>query len=126
MMIFSLNNKGFTLLELMVAMVILMVGMLGLLSTINISIQQTAQDQLRELAIGVGEEQMRTMLAIPFGGTFSNNTTPVRPYRNAMVPFTVGRTSAALGSDSLEFTITVGWKHKGVNQQHQLKTVRSR
>jgi len=110
----------------MVALVILMVGMLGLLSTINIAIQQTAQNQLREQAIGVGEEQMRTLLAIPFGGTFTNFTTPRRPYRGGMVPFTVERKSSALGSDSTELTITVAWKLKGVNQQHQISTVKSR
>jgi len=112
----------------MVAMVILMVGMLGLLATIDLSMQQTSQDQLRELAIGVGEEQMRNMQAVPFDSlaVFTNATTVPRSYRNGTVGFTTARTSSLLGADSAELTITVAWKHRGVNQQHQVRTVKSR
>jgi len=126
--IFNSNNRGFTLLEMMVAMVIMMVGMLGLLATIDLAIQQTSQNQLRELAVDVGEEQMRTMQAVPFEtlAAFPNATTASRAYRNGRVGFTTTRTSSALGADSAELAITVEWKHRGVNQQHQLRTVKSR
>lgn len=111
----------------MVAMVILMVGMLGLLATIDISLQQTAQNQLRELAVGVGEEQVRTMLAAPYDSlaTFGNTTTS-RNYRNGRVGFNVTRTITALGTDSSELAVTVEWKHRGVNQLHQVRTVKSK
>jgi len=113
---------------MMVAMVILMVGMLGLLATIDLSLQQTSQNQLRELAVGVGEEQMRNMQAVSFDSlaTFTNATTVARAYRNGSVGFNATRTSSALGADSAELTITVEWKHRGVNQQHQIRTVKSR
>jgi len=128
MIIFSLNNKGFTLLEMLVAMVILMIGMLGLLATIDISIQQTTRNQLRELAVGVGEEQLRSMLSVPYDnlGAFSNATTASRTYRNGRVGFDVTKTVVALGSDTSELTITVDWKNKGLNQQHQIRSVKSR
>ena len=128
----SSNNRGFTLIEMMVAMVVVMVGMVGLLSTIDVAMQQTTKNQLREIAVSVGEEQMRTMLAIPVASltTFSNTTTPSRPYRNGNVNFTVTRGTTLYpvspqGNQSAEITVTVEWKVRGANNQHQIKTVRT-
>lgn len=126
MVISSSNDSGFTLIEMMVAMVIITVGMLGLLATIDVSMQHTSQDQLRELAVSVGDEQMRNMQAVSFvSSAFTNTTTVSRMYRNGSVPYHVTRTSSTLGANSNELTILVEWKHRGVNQQHQVKTVKS-
>lgn len=128
----SSNNSGFTLIEMMVAMVVVMFGMIGLLATIDIAMQQTNKNQLREIAVGVGEEQLRTMLAAPLASlaTFSNTTTPSRPYRNGNVKFTVTRATTYYpvtpqGNQSAQLTVTVEWKTRGQNNQHQITTLRT-
>jgi type IV pilus assembly protein PilV len=114
---------------MLVAMVVLMIGLLGLLTSINVAIQHNTQNQVRELAVGVGEEQMRTLLATPVDSltAYTANTVRVcRPFRGYSTGFDVERRASALGSDSAEVEITVAWKQKGVNYQHQLRTIKSR
>jgi len=51
----SLKNSGaFTLAEVMVAILVMMIGMIGLLETINQSLQHNLRNQLRETALQVG------------------------------------------------------------------------
>src|SRR5512136_3093130 len=52
------NNGGFTLIELMVAMVITLVGLLGLLQAINMAIEHNLKNQLRDEAVLIAEQWM--------------------------------------------------------------------
>src|SRR5512136_2934964 len=52
------NNGGFTLIELMAAMVITLVGLLGLLQAINVAMEHNLKNQLRDEAVLVAEQWM--------------------------------------------------------------------
>ena len=52
------NNQGFTLIEFLVAIVILMVGLLGLLQTVNYAIVNNTTNQLRQEALLLADERM--------------------------------------------------------------------
>lgn len=120
--------RGFTLLEMMIAMVILMVGLLGMLTTINVAIQQSTDDQLREIAVGIGEDRIRDLARLPMNSllTFPAETSRVtKPFRGYSAGFNVTRTTSALGSSSAEIKVIVSWVQKGMNHQHELRTIRS-
>jgi type IV pilus assembly protein PilV len=113
---------------MLAAMVIIMVGLLGLLATINLSIQQTTQNLKRELAVGVGEDQMRFMLGKSVDTLRSYVTDSVqvsRPFRGYSTGYTVSRQATALGSNSAEIQVTVNWTQRGVGYQHQIRTIKA-
>ena len=52
------SNSGFTLVEVIMAMLIFMVGMLGLLTAVNLAIETNLRNQIRDEAVNVGERVM--------------------------------------------------------------------
>ena len=52
----SSSSSGFTLIEVMVAMVITLVGLLGLLQSVNLATEHNIKNALRDEAVQVGED----------------------------------------------------------------------
>ena len=52
------DSGGFTLVEMMMAMLVLTVGLLGLLQSIQVAWQHNARNRLREEAVLLAEERM--------------------------------------------------------------------
>lgn len=122
------NESGFTLIEFLVAIVILMVGLLGLMQTVNMAIHYNMNTQIRNEATMIADERMSTELAKPFdlvSTTQSNTFIPDRPVMTGFRNFSVVRTGNAL-SNSKQVDITVMWRHKGVRYIHEISSVVSR
>jgi type IV pilus assembly protein PilV len=132
MCIYRNTTHGFTLLEMMIAMLILMVGLLSMLTVVNLAIQTNAKNKLRELAVAVGEDQMRTLLATPIDTlravpyTDPGPARVCKPFLGYSAGFTITRKSTPQGNSSAELEVTVNWVQKGENHQHQLNTVKTR
>ena len=63
------DNKGFTLVELMIALVIMSVGLLALLQTVNLAIAHNSSTKLRNDAViyadqAVGTERAKAFSAV--------------------------------------------------------------
>jgi len=121
------TNKGFTLVEFLVAIVILLVGLLGLLQTINIALQHNLNTQLRSEAVVVGDKMLATELAKGFDqvSTTTRNMTENRQILNAYKSYSAQRTGATL-SNSKQVNFRVWWKHKGTTYNHETFSVISK
>ena len=64
--IFLSIKNGFTLLELLVAMLILMIGLLGMLNAINLAIAAGVRNEMRNQAVAIGEEKMAQKKGLPY------------------------------------------------------------
>lgn len=115
----SLNNSGFTLIEFLVSIVILMVGMLGLLQAVNIAVSSNTQNQLRAEALLVADRWMAHELAKGFDSvsTASKNEYTQRSVLNGFRNFSVAR-SGTVFQNSKEVRFKVSWRHKGVRYTH--------
>jgi len=107
------NNCGFTLIEFLVSLVILMVGMLGLLQTINFALQYNLSNQLRNDAVSVGDTQMNMELAKPFDliSTVTSSKLVSRQILNGFKNYSVTRSGQDM-TNSKQVTIEVRWKYK--------------
>jgi type IV pilus assembly protein PilV len=94
-----LNKKGFTLIEFMVAILIMTVGLFGLLSAMNVALSKDKQTQLRNEAISVLDKQMAQELSKGFNNISTTYmvTTRTSHVMNANVNYTLTRNPLNIG-----------------------------
>ncbi len=125
--------RGFTLVELMVAILITVVGLLGLLQAVNLAIVHNLRNQLRDEAVFIGEDWMSNLKVRPFD-QISGLGTPQFHARQAQsklrggnFAYTVNRPCTLLSDNpaSAQLVVQVSWNYKGVDYSHQVSSVKS-
>ncbi|WP_240732218.1 prepilin-type N-terminal cleavage/methylation domain-containing protein [Geobacter sp. FeAm09] len=119
------SDRGFTLIEFLVALVILMVGLLGLLQAVNVSLNHNLQNQLRNEGVIVADEQMAKEMAKGYDLVSTSTRTYVvsnRPVLNALKNFSVSRSGTTI-QNSKQVNIVVTWHHKGASYNHEAAAV---
>lgn len=121
------NDTGFTLVEFLVAIVILMVGLLGLLQTVNFALQHNLNTQLRNEAVTVADNFMAREMAKSFDNvsTTTKNMSESRQILGGFKMYSVQR-SGTLLTNSKMVNIRVWWKHKGSSYSHETSSVISK
>ena len=123
------NNKGFTLIELVVAFGILMVGMLGLMEAVSVAMAHNLRNSLRQEAIQIGDQQLNAARALAFADVVTQTTpvTATRNIRSISKPFSYQRTVTDLPAGgtptSKQVQVMVTWQFKGVTYTHIVNTV---
>lgn len=122
------NKRGFTLVEFLVAIVILMVGLLGLLQTVNYALVHNVTNQLRQTALLVADERMQTEIAKGFGNITigTANETAQRTINGAQYTYTVVVTNAQTTDQTINIMVSVGWNYKGQPYQQAVASLISR
>jgi type IV pilus assembly protein PilV len=126
------TKDGFTLIEVLMAMLIMTVGLLGLLQSINVALEYNTKNQLREAAVHLGEEAMNDLRVQPFDNlkaTPPPASSPVnRKVRGIDRSFTVERYAFLTGvnSDTMDLQVRVKWMYKNVESIHSVETYKSR
>jgi type IV pilus assembly protein PilV len=125
------NSSGFTLIEVLVAIVIMMVGMLGLLETINVSIQHNLKNQLRGEALRVGERYMADLRGKTFSA-YSDSYTPTSyssKIKGISKSYRVERMAQPIAFDSngnktsRQLKVTVKWSFRNQSSVNQVVSV---
>lgn len=119
------NNSGFTLIEFVVAVLILMVGLLGLLQTVNTAISSNMVNQLRNEGVVVADQELGRQLAKGFqnASTSAANYLVTRKVLNGFRNYSVTRHNLPAFSNSKQVTLTVKWKYKNTLYSHDASAV---
>lgn len=127
----SNNRRGFTLLEILVALVILMIGMMALLSAATNAISLNLDNVLRDEAVQIADAKMRQVksntaatYSLPFQN-LSVTTVQTSKLRAKSTPYTVSLTSASTGGNSNLLRVLVSWNYKNRAKQHELSTLKT-
>lgn len=118
------NNEGFTLVEVLVAMVILLLGLMASLYGVMTALDYNLSNNLRNEARIIAQEQMEntrnTAYAnIPVGDTVSQIQ---KHLRKAVRTFQV-TTSVVLGTNLKQVRVTVQWTHKDRTHSYALESI---
>lgn len=124
-----LSNKGFTLLEFMVSIVILTVGLLGLLSAINVALSRNMETQLRNEAVSVLDKEMAREMSKGYYNISTTTTPPPGMLRqsnvmNATVNYYLIRSGTQL-STSKVVNYQVNWPYHGKSYTYNASSVSS-
>lgn len=116
------NNGGFTLIEVLVAIVILMVAMLGLLQSIEIAMEYNLKNQIRDEAVYVGEKYMNEFRGRGYSAITGNYSTltVTSKIRGGKHNLSVDRSWSDLGANTKRLQILVKWKYKGVEYENRV------
>lgn len=127
---FLKSEGGFTLVEVMVAIMIMMVGMFGLLETLNASIQHNLKNQYRDEAVRIGARYMTELRGKRYAAYSSVYATKSIPtaFKGAAKNFTVERSTQPLATDSdgptsQQLMVTVKWAFRNRTSVNRVVTV---
>jgi type IV pilus assembly protein PilV len=127
-----LNNKrGMTLIEVMIALLLLALVSLALMQTAFLGIRENLRNALRDEAVNIAEQRMNELRNTDYNSTdlsLATNQTETaisRTFRAASVTFTPKRDVTQIGTDmtTKQITITVSWDFAGRSYAHQVTTI---
>lgn len=122
MTILTRNNDGFTLTEVMVAIVIMMVGLLGLLEAINVATHANMKNHLRDEAVYTGEKYLNELKGRGFdniAATYPLISTASK-IRGTGKKMMIETSSTSLASDTKQLVVVVRWTYKGVTYENRV------
>jgi len=118
----------------MVAMIITLVGILGLLASVDIAYEQNLRNATRNEAMMIAEDYMNQLRVNPFANISSLPTPNAYSYgakqvqsrlRGGGITYSVLRTGSALTDTSALLTVSVEWTYKNTPSSQGLQTVKS-
>jgi len=129
----SNSKSGFTLVEFMVAILILMIGILALLQMVNASISHGLSNQFRNEAVLLADETLTMEMAKGsregfdlISTTTNTKIVPRQIMGTTLKNFNVVKVGTSVSTNTKEVDVTVSWIHKNVNYTQQAATLISK
>jgi len=119
------KSRGFTLIEVLVAICILVIGMLAVLSALVTTMEQNLNNLSMDEAVRIAEQQMNQLRNTSFTGLTNGNLPITRNFRNFTRTFNVVWTVTNLSASSRTIQVVVSWTHKGILHQHNVTSIMS-
>ena len=119
------RESGFTLIEVMMAMLILTIGLMALIQTLGNAISYNFSNKLRNDAVMIADRAMMKDRSSLFTSISSANTFEKVPFALGFVNYSVIKNVTRFGSfsSSKNVQFTVVWRDKRVRKQHSLTTI---
>lgn len=131
------NKRGFTLVEVVIAMFLLLVCMLGLLNAAVVMMEHNLGNILRDEAIRVGAQEMNGLkntnfdLLIPAGWVCAEEG---RKIRGGDINYNVCSQITSPSVNTRQLEVAIGWNHRGTGSlvptgrkyQHSISSLVSR
>ena len=120
------RTQGFTLIELMVALVILSVSMIGILDAMVLTMQQNLENFSRDEAVRIAEQQMNTLRNTSFDLLADGNQNLTRTYKQINRSFAVTWTITPFSTISNSVQVQVNWTVNRKTHSHLITSIISR
>lgn len=118
------DERGLTLVEVLVALAIVFIVFLGLTDSGLVALEYNIQNGLREEGVQVADDVIAASRNLPFltlSGMLGTDPTQTvtRQVRNLSWPYQYTRTITALNADNIQVSVNVHWQRKGRTFTHQ-------
>ena len=119
-----LNQKGVTLVEVLISLVITLVVFMGLIQASLLSIDSNLRNELRDAGVRIGSEYMARSRSDNWNTLVSDTPPPVtRTFRNRTQQFDLTRTVTVTDSNNKQIDITVSYMYRGETSTFRLNSV---
>lgn len=126
------GSAAFTLVEMLMAMLVMTVGLLGLLQAVNLAYQQGTKTRLRSEAVQLAEERMHAWSGISFDRISTNTemtSTETKLVGGVPWNYRVTRMAQPAGAtvrSVKKLSVEVTWSLRGETASHEIYTLRTR
>jgi len=130
----NFNDGGFTLVEVLFAVVITIVALVGLLTSVELATETNVKNQMRDEAALVAQAEMNHWRAQPFNSISTVANPGVYRYPPQRIPsklrglvknYNVARSTIASPDRTVvDLGVRVIWKYKNISTAHEMHTVR--
>lgn len=119
------NSRGFTLTEFLIAIVILMVGLLGLLQSINLAMNTNMENSLRSEAVMLADDLIMKERTKVFDAISTKTTNTLYQQNNGGVlkNYSVQKVVSQPTASSKEIVINVAWRQKNKRSTNSASTI---
>jgi len=123
------DDRGLTLVEVIMAMLVSFIVFLGLTETILVALDVNLRNAMRDESVRVGESEMNTVRALPFDNVvvpsvlLPSSSTVSRNYRHMTLNYTVARSVSNVGANMRQVVVTVSWTRGGKNYNSAFMTI---
>jgi type IV pilus assembly protein PilV len=128
------NDRGFTLIEMLAAIVIIIVAMLGLLTSLEVATETNVKNQMRDEALFAAQAEMNHWRSMPFTSISTVANPNIYRYAPQQVPsklrgvtknYNIVRSTIASPDGSVvDMGVRVVWTYKNISTAHEMHTVR--
>lgn len=119
--IVSLNDKGLTLIEILIANFILIVVFFAIMETAMLALNTSTVNNLREMGTNIAEQEINNIKSKAFdniSGTLIKTVT--RSNRGGIFNFTVKQNIIKLDNVTKKIIVNVDWQWKGKKYNHSI------
>jgi len=113
------NTDGFTLIEFLMALLIISVGLLGLLETLGVSMKQNLSNKMRTDAISIADQHMAVVRVTPIAALTDSDETK----KLGFVNYSVVREVENAGTSSRSVSVRIKWRDRGLEKQYSLTSI---
>lgn len=113
------NTDGFTLIEFLMALLIISVGLLGLLETLGVSMKQNLSNKMRTDAISIADQHMAVVRVTPIADLADSDETK----KLGFVNYSVVREVENAGTSSRSVSVRIKWRDRGLEKQYSLTSI---
>lgn len=132
------NEKGMTLIEVLIALVILLIASVALMQTALLGISMNVQNAMRDEAVNVAEMRMNDLRNVPFpvppvtneltatdtnGVIEAGITRNLRGFSITYIPTRTVTDINASSQQSKQVSVSLSWSYKGQTYTHGITTI---
>lgn len=117
------RDSGFTLIEVMVAIAILMISMLAVLHALGLSVEHNMKNLLMDEAVSISEQTMNELRNKSVLTLVNGNATTERRFRNRSISFNTNWVIQSLSTQSRAIQVVVRWRFKGIPHTHAVTSI---